>query len=255
MELTVTHADGVEGFARRLNQALDAAGYPPKGAGRQVALAKAMGISQKGVRKWLEGEGFPSTKRIQALAELLGVSFGWLISGKGSMQVEAQTQTTTAPTGARQIVTWETPDDLPPDQYVLVERRRVKTSAGEGALVFEEEQGPPLAFATRWIKREQLQHRNLVIVEATGDSMEPGIQDGDSLLVDLGQTDVVDGRVYVIRYRDELRVKRLFTRYDGALILRSDNHSKYPDEPIPPEHLDGQVEVIGRVVWRAGGVP
>lgn len=155
---------------------------------------------------------------------------------------------------ATPIVAWETPEDLPQDQYVLVERRRVRPSAGEGALIFEEEQAPPLAFTTSWIKREGLKRHNLVIVGASGDSMEPTIHDGDSLMVNLGQREVVDGLVYVLRYGGELRIKRLFRRYDGALIVRSDNSAKYPEEVIPPEHLDGQVQVIGRVVWRAGGV-
>lgn len=152
------------------------------------------------------------------------------------------------------IVTWEQPSDLDPDQYVLVQRRKVHPSAGDGRLVFEEETAPPLAFTAEWIKRLGLQRRNLVIVNVHGDSMEPSIRDGDAVLVDLGTARVRDGNIYVLRYGDELRIKRLFRRYDGALIVRSDNSEKYPDETIPPQDLDGQVEVIGRVVWRAGSI-
>ena len=36
--------------------------------------------------------------------------------------------------------------------------------------------------------------------------MEPRISDGDTLLVNLGQVQVIDGRINAIRYGDELRV-------------------------------------------------
>jgi phage repressor protein C with HTH and peptisase S24 domain len=158
-----------------------------------------------------------------------------------------------AASGGRPIVAWETPDDLGSDDYVLVSRVDVRPSAGEGALVFEEEEGPPLAFSAQWIKEQGLKRRNLLTVKAQGDSMEPSIHDGDTIMIDSGFEQVVDGQVYVIRYGDELKVKRLYQRYDGALIIRSDNEAKYPAETVPPD-ANGRVSVIGRVVWRAGGV-
>jgi len=151
----------------------------------------------------------------------------------------------------RPILEWERPEDLPEDHYVIVPRVRVRLSAGNGHLVFEEEEGPPLAFTTRWIKSRGLTRSMLVLVHAAGDSMEPRIQDGDLLLIDRGQTAVKDGRVYVLRYGSELRIKRLYRRYDGGLIIRSDHSAKYPDEAVPPHDL-AHVEVIGRVVWVAG---
>jgi len=83
--------------------------------------------------------------------------------------------------------------------------------------------------------------------------MEPTIYDGDVILLDSASDRVVDGQIYVLRYGDELKVKRLFRRYDGTLIIRSDNDAKYPDETVPPTE-DGRVAVLGKVVWRAGGV-
>ena len=70
-------------FARRLNQALDANGYPLKGQGRQTAVAKRFDVSQKGARKWLEAESIPEMKRLPAIASVLGVTVEWLLSGQG----------------------------------------------------------------------------------------------------------------------------------------------------------------------------
>lgn len=55
---------------------------PPKDHGRQVTLAKIFGVSQKGARKWLEGEGFPTTETAIKIATWAGVQFEWLMTGR-----------------------------------------------------------------------------------------------------------------------------------------------------------------------------
>lgn len=149
------------------------------------------------------------------------------------------------------IIEWDKPEDLPEGQYVFVRRMRVRLSAGNGHLIFDEEEGEPLAFTTRWIKSRGLSSAHLVVVTAAGDSMEPTIRDGNLILIDRAQTTMQEGHVFAIRYGDELRVKRLYARYDGGLILRSDNRSKYPDQEIPAPDLR-HIDIVGRVVWSAG---
>ena len=80
-------------FSLRLNEALDRAGVPPKNEGRQTTLARRLkettgrSISQKGVRKWLEGEAMPTEENRQALVRICRVSYQWLF---GSAGAEAQ---------------------------------------------------------------------------------------------------------------------------------------------------------------------
>jgi len=69
-------------FSARLNEALDQCGIAPKGRGRQVAVAKLFDVSQKGARKWLEGEAIPNTKRIPEIAARLNTSTEWLLTGR-----------------------------------------------------------------------------------------------------------------------------------------------------------------------------
>ncbi|HKJ87575.1 MAG TPA: helix-turn-helix transcriptional regulator, partial [Gammaproteobacteria bacterium] len=73
-------------FSERLNEALDSAGIPAKGKGRQTKVGKMFGVSQKGARKWLEGEAIPATARIREMAARLNVSAEWLLTGHGSME-------------------------------------------------------------------------------------------------------------------------------------------------------------------------
>jgi len=86
-------------FSARLNEALDAIGFPQKGKGRQLALGKAMKISQKGARKWLEGEALPTEANRGKLIELCKVNYEWLFAGRGPQ------------TGDSAHVGWE--EDLP----------------------------------------------------------------------------------------------------------------------------------------------
>lgn len=76
-------AAGTEGFVRRLNQACDDVPHiiPPHGEGRQIELAKRLGMSQEGVRKWFAGEAMPRREAMHKLARLLEVEEPWLALG------------------------------------------------------------------------------------------------------------------------------------------------------------------------------
>lgn len=81
MEPMVTK-DNKQAFSNRLNAVLDHAGIPPKGKGRQGVLAKIFNVSDKGARKWIEGESIPSTtKALPAIVERFGVTAEWLLTG------------------------------------------------------------------------------------------------------------------------------------------------------------------------------
>lgn len=73
-----------QSFSNRLNAILDAAGIPPKGKGRQKIVGDMFGVTQKGARKWLEGEAIPAFETLTAIArkfEATGVTAEWLLTG------------------------------------------------------------------------------------------------------------------------------------------------------------------------------
>lgn len=69
-------------FSKRLNQLLDKVGAPPKGKGRQGWLAAEFKVTQKGARKWLEGEAIPTHTRLSEMAKRWTVDFNWLATGQ-----------------------------------------------------------------------------------------------------------------------------------------------------------------------------
>lgn len=120
-------------------------------------------------------------------------------------------------------------------------RLDVAASAGSGSTVDTEvEIGAawmPAALARRLGMREGS------VIRVRGSSMEPGLVDGDLLVVDAGQRrPSVHSAVFVVRIDGVLLVKRV-ARTAAGLSAHSDN----PDAPPLP---DGAIEVIGRVVWQ-----
>lgn len=136
--------------------------------------------------------------------------------------------------------------DAPQEGYALVKRQTIKIAAGSGTVAYEEESAPPLVFRQAWLDKERLSPDRLAIAYASGDSMQPRIHDGDTMLIDTTHQYLAEGKIYAIRIGDELRVKKIFKRTD-SVILHSDNPA-YPDEELSAEKA-AQLHIIGRVVW------
>jgi hypothetical protein len=83
----ITKEKKLEGFALRLNQALDDHGVPAKGEGRQLWLAKYFKMNQISARGWLEGISYPKHEHLIDLCELLKINVQWLLLGKGSKEM------------------------------------------------------------------------------------------------------------------------------------------------------------------------
>lgn len=148
--------------------------------------------------------------------------------------------------GQEDVITWEDRDELPRDEYAFIPRYDVRTSAGNGSHVPDEQvKEQPHAYRRSFFTERGIRPEACVVVKNDGDSMEGTISDGAVMLVDTDQRDVLDGKIYVIRYDHELRTKRLYKRPGGGLIIASDSPD-YPDLNITAEEAH-HVEIIGRV--------
>ncbi len=134
----------------------------------------------------------------------------------------------------------------PRADWVDVPRLALGASAGPGAWAAEEQPIGAFRFAARWLRGQGLDPSQLSAIAVTGDSMEPTLRDGDEILVDRSRRAPSDG-IHVVRTGDALLVKRLETGRPGAIGLISDNPA-YRAIELPA----GEVEVIGRVVWKSG---
>lgn len=130
--------------------------------------------------------------------------------------------------------------------------RDTELSAGHGAVVHSEDLTGSLSFRRDWLRGLGLNEADLCVVKCAGESMEPNVRDGDIVLINQQDKTIRDGCVYALNYAGDARLKRLTRRFDGSLIIKSDNHApEFSDELVTPELSDSLI-VIGKAVWRGG---
>lgn len=131
---------------------------------------------------------------------------------------------------------------------VRVPRLEVSASAGHGAIVDRETATSHIAFEETWLRQLcRGAPGKLAFIQVQGDSMSPGLADGDDILVDENDgTDRLRDGIYVLRRDDALMVKRLSLNPSArSVTIKSDN-------PAYPEWRDCDLStlvVIGRVIW------
>lgn len=133
------------------------------------------------------------------------------------------------------------------EEFALIPGYRIQVSAGHGSLNPDQlEPTRHLAFRRRWLKFRGFCEKDLAIVWAKGDSMEPTIHNNDTLVIHMGRDRPQDGHIYIFRNGEELFVKR-YQSMPGAWRLISDNKSLY-DPIVIPKDEQHQFQVVGQVV-------
>ena len=108
-----------------------------------------------------------------------------------------------------------------------------------------------LAVRAAWVReRLNADPSNLILFQARGDSMTPGIRDGDLMLVDSREAFFRHDGIYVLTMGDELAVKRLQRKSNGRVAIRSDNPA-YEQITVAEDAL----RVVGDVIWLGGALP
>jgi hypothetical protein len=150
---------------------------------------------------------------------------------------------------------WATLSDIGSDLSGLVPRVDLQLVQTDGvwALSQKKRSLPPLAFSRDLMQRQGVNRaKDLIFFVLKGQSMSPRINNEDLLMIDMGQKNIDEEHMYLIRFADELRVRRLSRRVDGGLIIRADN-SAFPETSLGAEDAAG-VKILGRVLWRSGAL-
>ena len=130
----------------------------------------------------------------------------------------------------------------------VVDVMELDTAAGAGAVVDLERVKDRIKFRRSWLRKHGLVAHQCKVIGVTGESMEPTLVDGCSILIDLNRRCRIEGHIFVVRTDDGLIVKRAKRNRRGAWQLVSD-HSNKRDWPTRPWPADA--EVIGEVKWAA----
>jgi phage repressor protein C with HTH and peptisase S24 domain len=202
---------------------------------KQAALTA--GVAMSSLSRWIAGEGMPAFDSLAALAAARGVSLDWIATGKGDMRL-ADSE---ASNGAH---------SAPDADYAYIPLYDACISQGHGAWNEGARVLAMLAFTRYSLRKKGLEPKQLAAVRVDGDSNEPELSHGDTVMVDLSRNHFQGEAFYVIRLNDLLFAKRLQREFDGSMSVISANSAYHPVR-VPVERLDS-LEIVGRVVWAGG---
>ena len=107
-----------------------------------------------------------------------------------------------------------------------------------------------LWFTRAWLDRRGIDATRCVAIGVRGESMDPTLPEGCSILVDRARMRRRSGRIYVVLGGDGLIVKRAVKDETSQWLLASDNPApEYAPIPWPAD-----AETIGEVRWMARSV-
>ena len=201
----------------RLKSAMAERGERPK------PLALRAGLNENAVNNILKRpNASPQLSTLAALAGALNMTVGELIGER-------------APAG---------------EGFRMIGAYNITASAGPGAVLVEAAESTPmyqLAFRDQWLAQiTNAGDEDLAVLFADGDSMEPTLRDGDTMLIDRTQINIRRPGIYVIGFEGTLNVKRVsVNELAGTIRISSDNPAYAAYDATP----DDQFQVAGRVIW------
>lgn len=198
----------------------------------QVQLAKRAGISQPTLANLESGKNKRS-KFLPEIAQALGMTLAELM----------QDEPANLPMNYTPVIEHD------PDNDEFAEIRKVKLRLSAGITGFDPipdiEDGRPITFRKEWLIKKGYAADKLIAIGVKGESMEPTMSAGDTVVINIADTIPKDGKTYAVNLDGEAVIKRMSRRF-GRWFLVSDN----PDQARyhPHECTQGNCIVIGRVV-------
>ncbi len=189
-------------------------------------LANIIGISTSSIYSAKRRNSVPP-RWVLKLAQKNNFDVNWLMTGKGEPHIDNEIAYRSVP---------------------MVEAR---LSAGGGSLDVGTEAIDHIPFSLDWLHRKGVPDK-MVMFRTTGDSMEPIISDGDTVLVDMSRKDITNGRIYAVSIDDAIVLKRV-EKIEGQsnqinqIKLISEN-CLYPPEIHSEERAQG-IRIIGKMIW------
>lgn len=205
-------------------------------------LATFCGVSEGLVSQWFSGKTKLGAKPLRAFARTR-FNLDWITDGKlPKYRTSAPQATGEGASRAARLAT---------DDVIMVPGSRVSFPS-EGGVEFDlDETIDEIGYRASWFKGEGVTPDKARRLRVFGDSMTPLLYDRDTVIIDTEDKNVIDGKLYAIRYGHELRVRYVFRRLDGTLTLRSVNQN-YPEEQVSPDIAREHIGIIGRVCSKAG---
>nr|DAI35609.1 MAG TPA: Repressor protein CI [Caudoviricetes sp.] len=249
VECTAFKEQAVHDIGHRIRRFRESLGYSKKDA------PSLFGIPTSSYQKYEQGSSFPGSEAIEKLV-VAGINANWLLTGKGEMfnalsglAAPKMREDTPYPSGSATVLSAQ--EATASGRYIALPlHNNVRAAAGHGAIVGNEEADDSLMFREDWIYRDlRMQPKDLILIRVSGESMRPTLNNGDVILVNHSLTRPDKEGIYIMRMGDMLLVKRLQALPDGQIRVTSDNPVYEPWTLDTSKMAEGNVAIIGRVVW------
>ena len=219
-------------FAERLHQLLD------KQSARSFAI-KA-GLSVQSFHKYISGISEPTRPVMNSIAEAAGVHLEWLSTGRGPMR-KNETLSAAADTGSGILAAAE------PQSFIITDFEGKQTeitlapnlvhmpvlsldvACGKGVYGDNAYVTSMVSATEDWFRlKVRKDPRDMCLVHALGDSMEPLIEDGDMVFFDKTSKNRPCDGIWVFSYEERLFLKRLQFLPDSKIKVISSNTAYEP---------------------------
>lgn len=190
----------------------------------QTEFGEKLGKASNTISNYEAGNRQIDSATIKLICSVYNVNPDWLLNGIGNMFLD---------------------NAIVDDTITVPYYQEVSAAAGSGALVYDENTVKHIKISSAIININA--GDNVCLINATGNSMMPVIDDKDLLLVDLSQKLITDEGIYVIRLDTTLVVKRVQKILNG-IILISDNPQYPPKELTADNFNENDAAVIGKVI-------
>lgn len=200
----------------------------------QSDFAKHFRVSPQTINNWIKRNSLSSSSA-QTIAKETGFSCDWLMSGQGSPIPETESCHSSDEHTYAVIF---------PDKYYSAPLKGHIENIVNLLKALKINQDEISRFANK-----AKDSKSMIV---TGDSMNPVMSDGDLVMFNTQDTQIRDGKYYVIRMGEVERVKMLIAKADGSLVIRSVNPD-YEDEIISGNDIkNNKISILGRVWWSSG---
>ncbi len=192
----------------------------------QEETAKAIDEFPQTITNWKK-RGVSKQGALKAAA-IFGVAANWILTGEGNKSQGNVTK----------VVEWDSDTPVDNDEVEIPFYKEVLVSCGSGSLaemVGNETRKLRLSKAT--LRQYGVEASNAYALTAFGNSMSPVINNGATVYVDVGRTNIVDGKIYAINHGGLFKFKYLYRMPKGGVRIVSENKDEYPEEILTAEDI------------------
>ncbi len=188
----------------------------------QTKLASALGVNRSAITQAKRNDSIPDKWLLQ-LSRVFGLNPDWIEKGVGEKLIK----------------------DIDETKFKKIPKVKARLSAGGGSFEVGDEIEGFYSFRKDWLRKKGIPGE-MILMDIFGNSMEPELKDGDTVLVDQSQKAILAGAVYAVGIDDTVMVKRL-EKHPNKLVLLSDNEA-YSPIYLQKDETD-TVRIIGKVIW------